>query len=444
VVLVSLDAVGAGHVGAYGYERDTTPHLDAIADAGTLFEAAFTQQPWTLSSHLTMATGLDPAVHGASRERAAAPGAATLSEMLQAEGFATAAFAAERVWMHPRYGHDRGFERYELGGSDARKNTPAIVAWLAGQARELARDPEHRFFLFAHFYDAHSDAKTPVPYFVPPPARDRYLPEGEPWGRRGGTGLLLQLRRSGTATPRDRDFIRAYYDAGVRYVDEHGLGVISTALRELGLERDTLLVVTSDHGEEILEHGYVLHGQPYDETIRVPLVLRGPGIPAGLRIGHLAGLVDLAPTILGLLRLPPLPGAQGMDLSSLMRGAGAVRDAVFTDGVYEGERGWGSSVVADVEGRRWSYIVRVRATGERGRRRFAVEGEGELYDLQRDPQQQSDLQAERPQLAGQLRDRLLAWYRANELRAQSLAAAREHLPLGPAEAEHLRVLGYAQ
>lgn len=443
VVLVSLDAVGAAHVGAYGYVRDTTPHLDAIARAGTLFEAAYTQQPWTLSSHLTMLTGLDPAVHGASRGRAAAPGATSLASVLQAEGFATAGFASERVWMHPRYGHARGFDRYELGGSDSRVNAPAIVAWLRAQAQELERDPTHRFFLFAHFYDAHSDAKTPIPYSVPLPTRDRYLPDGDPWGRRGGTELLLRLRRGGGVTPRDRAFISAYYDAGVRYVDEHGLGAIVTALRKLGLERDVLLVVTSDHGEEIFEHGYVLHGQPYTETIRVPLVMRGPGIPAGLRIEQLVGLVDLAPTILGLLRLPSLPAAQGMDLSGFVSAAGPVRAAVFTDGMYEDEEGWGSSVIADLEGGRWSYIARVRASGERGSRRFAEEGDGELYDLVRDPQQRRDVFAERPQLADQLRQRLLAWYQANEHRARRLEAEPERWPLSRAETEHLRALGYA-
>jgi arylsulfatase A-like enzyme len=375
---------------------------------------------------------------------ASAPGASTLAEVFQAQGFATAGFVAQRVWMHPRYGHSRGFQRYEIGGSDARANAPAIVAWLGEQALALEHDPSHRFFLFAHFYDAHSDANTDIPYSVPPPLRDRYLPDAAPWGRRGGTSLLLRLYASGDTTRRDREFIRAYYDAGVRYVDEYGLGAIVAALREHELERDTLLVVTADHGEELFEHGHVLHGAPYDETTRVPFVLRGAGVPAGLRLPHLMGLVDLAPTILGLLELPPLPGAQGLDYSECLRGAGPPRDAIFTDGMIEAEEGWGSSVVADINGNRWSYIARVRAEGERGARRFSIAGAEELYHLGLDPEQRRDLHAAAPKVANRLRTQLLGWYRDNENRARGLALARQQSPLAPPETEHLEALGYLQ
>lgn len=444
VVLVSLDAVGANHVGAYGYARDTTPHFDALAREGALFEAAYTQQPWTLSSHLTMLTGLNPAVHGASRTRAVAPESASLAEVLHEAGFATAAFTGERVWMHPRFGHGRGFDRYELGGNDARANAPAIVAWLAEQARAVERDPQHRFFLFAHFYDAHSDANTPVPYHVPGPVEDRYLPKGEVWGRSGGTALLLQLRRNGGVTERDRTFLTAYYDAGVRYVDEYGLGAVVGALRELGLLDETLLVVTADHGEEIFEHGYVLHGQPYVETAHVPLVLRGPGVPKGVRVPQLAGLVDLAPTVLSLLELPSLPHAQGLDLTPLLRGGAPVRDAVFLDGVYEDGHTWGSSVFADVAGARFAYVTSVRAHGPRGGRSFSADEPGELYALDDDGQERVDVAAERPELARDLRERLVAWYRSNELRARALAASPARAQLSPAEQDALEALGYAK
>ena len=444
VVLVSLDAVGAAHVGAYGYARDTTPHLDALATEGALFEAAYTQQPWTLSAHLTMLTGLAPAVHGASQDRAAAPGGVTLAERLHEAGFATAAFTGERLWMHPRFGHGRGFDRYEMGGNDARENAPAIRAWLEEQARAVDDDPEHRFFLFAHFYDAHSDVNTPVPYHVRGPEQERYVPEGPAWERSGGTALLLQLRRGGGVTARDREFLTAYYDAGVRYVDEHGLGAVVAALREQGLLRDTLLVVTADHGEEIFEHGYVLHGQPYVETAHVPLVMRGPGVPEGLRVPHLAGLVDLAPTLLARLGLPGLPHAQGRDLSPLLEGGPPVRDAVFVDGLYDDGRTWGSSIVAELEDGRFGYVTSLRARGSRGARRFVAEEPGELYALETDPGQQHDLAAERPERARDLRERLVAWYRTNELRARAITASPAQRPLSPAERQALEALGYGR
>ncbi|MEE2678709.1 MAG: sulfatase-like hydrolase/transferase [Myxococcota bacterium] len=442
VVLVSLDAVGARHVGAYGYERDTTPNLDAVAADGVVFEAAYTQQPWTLTSHLTMMNGLNPRVHGASKRRPASPAAEPLAERLGERGFETAAFVSQPVLLHPRFGHARGFDRYAFEATDAQENVALVLEWLAGQAAARAEDPMHRFFLFVHYYDAHSDAKAPLPYYVPPPYRDRYVPDGETWGREGPTSLLLQLRRSGSATPRDREFLTAYYDAGVRYVDEEGLGPILRALDELGLAEETLLVVTSDHGEEIFEHGYVLHGQPYDETARVPLVLRGPGLPAGTRIPHLAGLVDLAPTLLSLLDFPIPVNAQGRDLTSLLRGGPPVRQAVFVDGIYEDGRTWGSSVVADVEGKRWSYVAEVTPRPGPGGRDFVLAGPGELYDLAADPEEQHDLATERPDLARRLGKRLVGWLRANEARAGHLRRAEAVPPVSPEEEAQLRALGY--
>lgn len=442
IVLVSLDAVGAAHVGAYGYPRETTPHLDAVAQQGMLFEAAYTQQPWTLTSHLSMLTGLDPAVHGAARNRAASPAARSVASLFRDAGFSTAAFVGERVWMHPRFGYGRGFDRYEIGSDDAKENSPAILAWLDEQARAVDADPEHRFFLFAHFYDAHSDGKGPTPYGVPGAANRRFVPQGEVWGRSGGTSLLLSLHRSGEVTPRDREFLTAFYDAGVRWVDEYGLAPIVRALEEHGLAEDTLLVVTADHGEEIFEHGGVLHGQPYTENTRVPLVMRGPGISEGRRSAQLAALVDLAPTLLAQAGLRAEPAMQGLDLSPLFESDAPLRDAVYVDGLYEGERTWGSSVVADRDGERFAYVAKISARGPRGRRVFAVEGEQELYALDEDPAQERDVAREHPERTAALRRQLLAWYRANEARALAMASSPERSLVDEEEARRLEALGY--
>jgi arylsulfatase A-like enzyme len=159
-------------------------------------------------------------------------------------------------------------------------------------------DPEHRFFLFAHFYDVHSDFKTDVPYFAPPPYDLMFLPGGLNWKHRGDSALLQELYKSGKVTPEDRRILTALYDGGVRYCDEKGVGPLLEKLRELKFDDDTLVIITSDHGEEIFEHGESIHQQPYEETSRVPLVFKGPGIPRGLRLPYLAELVDLMPTVL--------------------------------------------------------------------------------------------------------------------------------------------------
>jgi len=439
VVLVSLDAVGAKHVSSYGYARETTPNLDGVAREGVLFESAYTQQTWTLTSHITMLNGLNPRSHGASEERGASPAATSLTEILWAHGFTTGAFTGGVFYVRPRFGLGRGFERYELGRGDARVDTPHIVDWLREQRRQRDAEPRHRFFLFVHYFDAHSDAGTPVPYHVPPPDGRRYLPAGPPWDRSGGTALLIRLEKEGP-TERDLEFLTAYYDAGVRYVDEHGLGPLLAALDELGLADDTLLVLTADHGEEIFEHGSVLHAYPYDETARVPLVFRGPGIPGGRRVPHLAALVDLMPTILSLLSLPIPEKVQGRDLGPLLRGAGPVNDAVYVDG---GGAAYPSSVIADLDGRRWSYFAPVESRFVDGRRVFRA-GTGQLFALDEDPAQQRDLAAQAPDVARRLEGQLLAWFDANETLARRLGPAVRLDPLSAGDRGRLEKLGYVR
>ncbi len=441
VVLVSLDAVGAKHVGAYGYERDTTPNLDAVAREGVLFESAYAPQTWTLTSHLSMMTGVAPRVHGASTERAASPGVTTLAEVLGSFGFATAAFTGGVAWMRPGYGLGRGFDRYELGTADAGVDTPGIVQWLGEQAGRLQADPEHRFFLFVHYFDAHSDAGTAVPYAVPEPF-DPYalgfLSGNDRWERSGGTHLLIRLAKEGH-TERDRRFATAWYDASVHYIDAVGLGPLFTALDELGLADDTLLVVTADHGEELFEHGSVLHGFPYDETARVPLVMRGPGLPRGRRVAGLASLVDLMPTLLAVLSLPVPPSVQGVDLGPLLADGTAVRDAVVVDGGHGGDRDYPSHLIVDLDGRRWSYLTTV-SEGPTG---FTAARPGELFALDRDPAQQHDLAPAEPELAARLAARLVDGLR------RDAELARRHPPgrspgLTTRERDALRALGYAE
>jgi arylsulfatase A-like enzyme len=224
----------------------------------------------------------------------------------------------------------------------------------------------------------------------------------------------------------------------VHYIDEHGLGPLLAALDELGLADDTLLVLTADHGEEIFEHGSVLHGYPYDETARVPLVFRGPGIPNGRRVPELAALVDLMPTILSLLSLPIPKHVQGRDLGPLLRGAGPVNDAVYVDG---GEPTYPSSVIADLDGRRWSYFAPVESRVSGGRRVFRA-GAGELFALDEDPAQQRDLVAREPDVARLLEQRLLAWFDANETLARRLGPGTRLDALSAGDRGRLEALGY--
>ena len=440
LVLVSVDALGAKHVGAYGHSVPTTPYLDRLAEQGTLFEAAYTQQLWTLTSHLTMMTGLSPQAHGAGYEQPARPDVGTLAQALQAEGVTTATFVGAQGFMKPRYGLGRGFDTYVTRSANARLDNRRAFAWLKGQAERSRDDPGHRFFLFLHYYDVHSDAGTDVPYDSP--NRLRFMPEGVRWRHPGDTAALGRLRKSGRVTEEDRQALHALYDAGVHFVDEQAIGGLMKVLAANGLAEETLLVVTSDHGDELFEHGDISHQQPYDEGARVPLVMRGPGVPAGRRVQGLAGLVDLMPTLLVQMGLEPPSGIEGVDLSPLLAGDAPVRDAVFVDGIMTGYRHYRSAAIVDEADGRYAWVGRVAAPPGELPRAFRLMPPAELYALGADPLQQRDVAAAEPERAARMGQRVIDWYVENDRLAGGLGETSPEPVLTDEERERLRQLGY--
>jgi len=233
LVLISVDTLGAKHVGAYGYARDTSRAIDALAARGVLFENAYTQQVWTLTAHLSLMTGLHPQAHGASEQRAAWPAAPTLAATLKGAGFETAAFTGVGGYMSPRFGLGRGFERYAIGKTHDARDDGRRIAWLRAQAKRSAADPGHRFFLFAHYFDVHSDVGTEVPYVAPEADARRYLdevlPPGDSWQRSGDTDLLIELEKSGEATDRDRAVLEALYHSGPLSQKEIGQKILRSS-----------------------------------------------------------------------------------------------------------------------------------------------------------------------------------------------------------------------
>lgn len=437
VVIVSLDALGAGHTGTYGYARDTTPVIDRLAGEGVVFENAYTQQVWTLTSHLTMLTGLYPKAHGATSMRPAFDDAVTLTQLLRDRGFSTGAFTGVGGYMKPDFGLGRGFDRYTIGSSSW-LNNQSRLEWLEEQAGLQKADADHRFFLFAHYYNIHSTEGTDLPYTAPPPFGLHFLPGGlSAWRHRGDTDLLVELW--GKTTPVDRFVIGALYDGAVRHTDLMGLGVLVAKLKGLGLLDDTLLVVTSDHGEEIYEHGAPLHVQPYEPTARVPLVMRGPGIPAGARVPDLVELVDLTPTVLSRLGIPVPKEMQGADLSPLLRGKRIAKQRAFTEGLKT-LRGGKTAITARVDGERWSFVTTVFPDDEAG---FRSPAPGELYRLDTDPSQAENVQPEHAELAAQLKQELLGWYAENARRAEGHAETAAAV-LTEEERAHLEALGYVE
>lgn len=355
VVLVTLDTLRADHVGAYGgAAAAATPHLDSLAAQGALLEEVWTHVPLTRPAHVSLFSGLLPTLTGVrdNVSPAAVPDAPLLAEVLKGEGFETGAFVSAAVVARAS-GLDRGFDVYsdELGAgrqdpdflnTAQRRGDETLAEAVAWLEAKVAQAGSSRLFLWLHLYDPHE------PYDPPEPYATRYA--------------------------------QRPYAGEVAWTDEL-VGRLDAALERLGLARETLLVVTSDHGEGLGDHDELLHGFfAYESTLRVPLLLRGAGIVAGLRLARPTGLVDLYPTVLDLAGLAAPEGRlSGQSLAPLLRGEKAPEPAseaaVYAESlVARLHFGWGELRAVRRGG--WKYIDAPRP---------------ELYDLGHDPGETQNL-----------------------------------------------------
>jgi arylsulfatase A-like enzyme len=308
IILISLDTLRADHLGAYGYYRDTSPFIDAFAKESVLFEHAVVQAPTTLPSHMSIMTSLYPHSHGVKRDRSLPPENLTLAELLQQGGYKTAAFA-DGGWMRPVFGFSQGFEIYDG------ENKIGIAKILPKAKKWLAENRSHPFFLFVHCYDIHS------PYDPPPPYNTMFQDAVYTGSFAPTTGnLRLAAFNQIQLTDQDLRHTIDLYDGGIRYTDDM-LGEFFAYLRNSGLYDNSLIIVTSDHGEEFMEHGSFLHWQLYYRPIlHVPLIMHVPALSTEeARIDELVQSIDILPTILDFTGLPGHPDAQGRSLVPLIK-----------------------------------------------------------------------------------------------------------------------------
>lgn len=414
LLLVTLDTTRRDFLSTYGYERDTSPVLTRFAAEGVRFDAAYSASSTTSPSHATLFTSLHPLWHGVAKN--GVPLAAehvTLAERLRERGYVTGGIASSYV-LAERLGWAQGFDSWrdstaaaEPGASRppavtlrADETTDRAAAWLA--ERPVAGHP---FFLFVHYFDPHS------PYDPPLEWAERFPPAGP--------------------TPLDATVAR--YAAEIAFMD-HELGRLLEALARLGFADDTLVVITADHGEGLMQHGHLEHGAHiYEEQVRVPLLLRMPGrLRAGSVITTPVAALDVAPTLLALLGVPdPEAGAQGRSLVPLLEGRGGddSQPIVLFRRHYQPGREGAIPVAGVKHGIRvgdWKYIV------------GPAEGTRELYDLARDPGERTNQLAAAPERASALAAQLAAWFR------QHGAAPRAPAAVSPEERERLRALGYVE
>jgi len=310
IILISLDTLRADHLGIYGYHRDTSPSIDAFAKESIVFEHAVVQSPWTLPSHMSIMTSLYPSFHGVTTlKKRLANEHVTLAELLQKGEYRTAAFT-DGAYMRAEFGFDQGFDIY-----DGKRWLIGIAEILPKVKKWLNKNKSKPFFLFIHCYDIHS------PYNPPPPYNNIFHDFTY-------TGHLIpSLKNMGAArwnklkvNDEDLRHIMALYDGGIRYTDKK-IGEFLSYLQYSGLEDQSLIIITSDHGEEFKEHGSFLHWQLYYRpNLHVPLIMRIPNYPKKeIKIKELVQSIDLLPTILEIAGLAPHPKAQGRSLLPLIK-----------------------------------------------------------------------------------------------------------------------------
>ncbi|MCK4751834.1 MAG: sulfatase-like hydrolase/transferase [Planctomycetes bacterium] len=346
VVLISIDTCRADHLSCYGYSHKTTANIDAVAAQGVLFNHAVAPVALTLPSHSSMLTGTIPPYHKVrnNNDYRLDDSYVTLAEILKENGFATSAVIGSFV-LDSRFGLDQGFDEYDdnlkietekktahYDERDAEQITVLANSWLE-------RHHDQKFFLFLHYFDPHSI----------------YKPHEFSFG----------------------SSLKNLYAGEIAYVDHH-IGRVIEKLKDLNLYDSTLLVITSDHGEGLYDHFEETHGFfIYHSTVRVPLIVKVPGGAKGKKVDGVVGLVDIVPTVCGLLGIVPPSPMHGKNLSSVLKGKEELQKSeryIYCESFYSTQ--YGCNPLLGVVDDRWKYIQAPRQ---------------ELYDLAEDVGEKGNL-----------------------------------------------------
>jgi len=435
ILFVLVDTLRADYLGSYGFQGDVSPGLDRLAAESVRFQNCFSQAPWTKPSIATLFTSLYPDVHGLTNHEGLFWGperaemktgvlpeeALTLAELLQQGGYRTAAFMTNPT-LAPIYGFHQGFETYQFHevGDLSRLVMDAAVGWIDSLPR---RQP---FFAYLHFMDVHGPYDGSQEDFEavrdsPSLGSSRRLTHQEveaisdylkriPWARSSEAQEVVNWR--------------ARYAAGVRDFDRRFASFIEE-LRTAGRLDEMYLVITSDHGEELFDHQGWDHGHTlFAEQLHVPLLIRRPhGEEAGT-VKNIVSLIDLMPTLLSVAGIGPASGLQGRDLSHLLD----VDPSADT----------GASLGAATSDRPGLHALRTRDY------KLILDidsGETWLFDARADPEEQENLATRQPEIARELRERLLVHLAESTSHG---ALEKSQVPLSEDLVEQLRSLGYLQ
>ena len=420
IILIVIDAARADHFSCYGYRRKTTPYIDQIAGEGVLYKNAISPAGWTLPAHASIFTGTYPSKHGAHLENTVlSDELPTLAEVLMRNGYKTCGFCTN-YWITEATGLSRGFsEFYDFHYSKLEtifKRVPDIIrlrgrdSWGYTITNEVMKWIKHNsntpYFLFVHYGELH------LPYHIPAPYNSMFLPQDIPYKRAKKVNQNVKLFYAGLSKMSKIDFkiSKDLYDGALVYLDNI-IGEFYKFLKNNHLLDNTILIITSDHGESLgdhnhLDHYYVL----YDTLLKVPLILRFPKLlPKGLLIDRQVQTLDIFPTILKILDIKneDLNDIQGYPLPPLGDTFHPFTIAErFKDikGLKESFPNVDLSHLKKFEDDRKTAI-----RTERYKLIYSQNGDSELFDIINDPKEENNIINEHNEIVEDLLMKINTW-----------------------------------
>ena len=428
IVLITIDTLRSDHLSCYGYERNTTPHIDNIAEQGTIFKHVVAPSSWTAPSMASLFTSTYPINHGVvhgikyrkEKKEVFSDELITLPEILRKRGYTTFGVSSNHH-LTEELGFARGFDYFEYQGwTKAEVVNRILFSW------EDALRQSNKYFLWVHYNDPHT------PYVGRSPWIERYATQS--------LDQVLKVSRKSKSHLRLNEFIPtlkkdpqslsdlvALYDSEISYVDFH----IGELIKKFALDRNTLILITSDHGEEFLDHGQLGHGHNlHGETVNIPLIIKQPYSSNKKTVEEYVNLLDIMPTILDLVKVD-LPdqtlGTSVWERKGLLLW---LREMVSSNdksefNFIELDR---KPIMKSIMTPQWKYIYNYKDETE------------QLYNIEKDPLEVNNLVDKEEKLGNVLKEQLFHWVS----QSKKYPPRKRSVTLSPEEEKKLRALGYIQ
>jgi arylsulfatase A-like enzyme len=430
IVLITIDALRADHLSCYGYERKTSPNIDWIAEKGIIFKNAIAPSSWTAPSMASLFTSLYPINHGVIHgicyvhnktiynQEVFSSELTTLAEILQAHGYTTFGVASN-LHLSGKFGFAKGFNYFKCLPWDPAQSVNKIVySW------EKYIKKSDKFFLWVHYFDPHHayHARSPWIEQYTPKALTRKLNLTSK-----SSSELTKLIPTFKKDPQALSNLIALYDSEINYVDSY----LGKLIRKFGLNKNTLIIITADHGEGFLDHSQLGHGNNlYHETIHIPLIIKLPYSSKKEIVDKQVNLIDIMPTILHILNIDPPEQTLG---KSILKKEGLslwLKKMLLINGAPDSTFSELDTkhILKTIMTPKWKYIYNYKDKTE------------QLYNIKSDPQEIDNLTNKKTELCKQLKEQLFDWVST----AKKYPTKKQHFKLSPEEKEKLKGLGYIQ